>query len=111
MFIGVMLVVIPIVFITPFLKQLFGKTSAANWHETLLFAASVAVGLTPGTLKPGRKLTAAEMLPMIVNANLSRGALAMHKEKCIVKRLESIINLGSIDVLCTGEAAYIAVSC
>ncbi|MGC1404224.1 MAG: magnesium-translocating P-type ATPase, partial [Thermodesulfobacteriota bacterium] len=62
-----------------------------NWLEALLFALSVAVGLTP------------EMLPMIVTVNLAKGALAMAKRKVIVKRLPSIQNFGAIDVLCTDK--------
>lgn len=62
-----------------------------EWAEALLFALSVAVGLTP------------EMLPMIVTVNLSKGALAMSKKKVIVKRLNSIQNFGAIDILCTDK--------
>ena len=62
-----------------------------NWPEALLFALSVAVGLTP------------EMLPMIVAVNLSKGAMAMSKKKVIVKRLNSIQNFGAIDILCTDK--------
>jgi len=62
-----------------------------SWPEAFLFGLSVAVGLTP------------EMLPMIVNSTLARGALLMSKKKCIVKNLDSIINLGGMDVLCTDK--------
>ncbi len=62
-----------------------------DWTEALLFALSVAVGLTP------------EMLPMIVTVNLSKGAMAMSKKKVIVKRLNSIQNFGAIDILCTDK--------
>ncbi len=62
-----------------------------NWLEALLFALSIAVGLTP------------EMLPMIVTVNLAKGALTMARKKVIVKRLPSIQNLGAIDVLCTDK--------
>ncbi|KAF9958430.1 hypothetical protein BGZ72_000349, partial [Mortierella alpina] len=62
-----------------------------DWRASVLFALSVAVGLTP------------EMLPMIVNSNLARGAYLMSKKRCIVKNLDSIINLGSMDVLCTDK--------
>ena len=62
-----------------------------DWLEALLFGLSVAVGLTP------------EMLPMIVTVNLAKGALAMAKEKVIVKRLPSIQNFGAIDILCTDK--------
>jgi P-type Mg2+ transporter len=62
-----------------------------DWLEALLFALSIAVGLTP------------EMLPMIVTVNLAKGALAMSRKKVIVKRLPSIQNFGAIDVLCTDK--------
>jgi P-type Mg2+ transporter len=62
-----------------------------SWAEALLFALSVAVGLTP------------EMLPMIVTVNLSKGAIAMSRKKVIVKRLNSIQNFGAIDILCTDK--------
>jgi len=62
-----------------------------NWFDALLFAISVAVGLTP------------EMLPMIVTANLAKGALNMSKRKVIVKRLNAIQNIGAMDILCTDK--------
>jgi Mg2+-importing ATPase len=58
------------------------------WLESFLFAVALAVGLTP------------ELLPMVVSVTLARGAMRMAKKKVIVKRLESIHNLGSMDVLC-----------
>ncbi len=57
----------------------------------LLFAVALAVGLTP------------ELLPMIITINLSRGAMAMSKKGVIVKRLASIENFGSMNVLCTDK--------
>ena len=65
--------------------------SKGNWGEAFFFALSVAVGLTP------------EMLPMIVTANLSRGAIAMARQKVIVKNLDAIQNFGAMDVLCTDK--------
>ena len=61
------------------------------WLESFLFAVALAVGLTP------------ELLPMVVSVTLSRGALRMAANKVIVKRLASIHNLGSMDVLCTDK--------
>jgi len=61
------------------------------WLDSFLFAVALAVGLTP------------ELLPMIVSVTLARGAMRMAKKKVIVKRLESIHNLGSMDVLCTDK--------
>ena len=79
-----MAVMVPVVF----LIQGFGKH---DWAEAFLFALSVAVGLTP------------EMLPLIVTANLAKGAIAMSKRKVVVKRLNAIQNFGAMDVLCTDK--------
>ena len=79
-----MAVMVPIVF-------LINGLDKHNWTEAFLFALSVAVGLTP------------EMLPLIVTANLSKGALAMSRRKVVVKRLNAIQNFGAMDVLCTDK--------
>lgn len=63
--------------------------------EALLFSLAVAVGLTP------------EMLPMLVAINLSKGAIAMSKKQVIIKRLNSIQNLGAMDVICTDKTGTI----
>lgn len=62
-----------------------------DWTQSFFFALSVAVGLTP------------EMLPMIVTANLARGAVNMSRKKVIVKRLPSIQDLGAMNVLCSDK--------
>ena len=62
-----------------------------DWLDAFIFAISVAVGLTP------------EMLPMIVTANLSKGAVAMSKKKTIVKDLNAIQNFGAMNILCTDK--------
>ena len=59
--------------------------------DSLLFAVAVSVGITP------------ELLPMIITINLSFGARHMAGHKVIVKRLQSIQNLGSMDILCTDK--------
>jgi Mg2+-importing ATPase len=79
-----MLAMVPVVF---FINGL----SKGQWIDAFFFAVAVAVGLTP------------EMLPMIVNANLARGALALARRKIIVKQLNAIQNLGAMDVLCTDK--------
>ena len=79
-----MLVMVPLVFlINGFTKH--------DWLEALLFGISIAVGLTP------------EMLPMIVTANLAKGAVNMAKRKVVVKRLNAIQNIGAMDILCTDK--------
>ncbi len=62
-----------------------------DWTEAVLFALSVAVGLTP------------EMLPMIVTSTLAKGAVVMSRRKVIVKRLDAIQNFGAMNVLCTDK--------
>ncbi|MFS2201627.1 magnesium-translocating P-type ATPase [Pseudomonas sp. Pseusp3] len=62
-----------------------------DWTEALLFALSIAVGLTP------------EMLPMIVTSTLAKGAVFLSRKKVIVKRLDAIQNFGAMDVLCTDK--------
>jgi Mg2+-importing ATPase len=56
-----------------------------DWTNAFLFGLTVAVGLTP------------EMLPMIVNVTLTRGTILIFIKKCIVKNLDSIINMGGMD--------------
>ncbi|WP_286485263.1 magnesium-translocating P-type ATPase [Chryseobacterium indologenes] len=79
-----MLVMTPIIF-------LINGVVKGDWMQALLFAIAVAVGLTP------------EMLPMIVTANLAKGAVNMSKKKVIVKRLNAIQNIGAMDILCTDK--------
>ena len=59
--------------------------------ESLLFAVALAVGLSP------------ELLPAIISMTLSTGARAMSKRGVIVRRLDAIENLGSMDILCTDK--------
>ena len=59
--------------------------------DSLLFSVALAVGLTP------------QLLPAIISINLSKGAQSMAAHGVIVRRLESIENFGSMDVLCTDK--------
>ncbi|MFQ1042196.1 magnesium-translocating P-type ATPase [Gilliamella sp. CG16] len=79
-----MLIMVPIVFV-------INGISKGDWGDAALFALAVAVGLTP------------EMLPMIVSANLAKGAVGMAKRKVVVKRLNAIQNFGAMDILCTDK--------
>ncbi len=56
--------------------------------DSFLFSLALAVGLTP------------QLLPAIISINLAHGARRMAQSKVIVKRLASIENFGSMDVLC-----------
>ena len=79
-----MLALVPVVFV-------INGLSRGDWQEAFFFGLAVAVGLTP------------EMLPLVVTANLARGAMAMAKQKVIVKRLTAIQHLGTMDLLCTDK--------
>ncbi|HWJ83631.1 MAG TPA: magnesium-translocating P-type ATPase [Nocardioides sp.] len=59
--------------------------------EALLFSLALAVGVTP------------QMLPAIVAVSLSAGARRLARQKVIVRRLDAIEDLGSMDVLCTDK--------
>lgn len=85
-----MLVMVPLVF-------LINGLTKGDWLQALLFGISVAVGLTP------------EMLPMIVTANLAKGAKSMSKRKVIVKRLNAIQNIGAMDILCTDKTGTLTI--
>ncbi|MDH6680414.1 Mg2+-importing ATPase [Rhodococcus sp. LBL1] len=83
MLIRFMTIMVPAVFVINGLTK--------NWTEALLFGVAVAVGLTP------------EMLPLVVTANLAKGAVSMSRHKVIIKQLNSIQNFGAMDVLCTDK--------
>lgn len=79
-----MAVMVPVVFfITGFTK--------GNWLDALMFALSVAVGLTP------------EMLPVVVTSNLAKGAARMVRSKVVVKKLSAIQDFGAMNTLCTDK--------
>jgi Mg2+-importing ATPase len=59
--------------------------------ETLLFSVALAVGLSP------------ELLPAILSVSLARGAQMMARHGVIVRRLNAIENLGSMNILCTDK--------
>ena len=79
-----MLVILPVILlINGVLKQ--------DWLHALLFAISIAVGLTP------------EMLPVIMTSTLAKGAVAMSKQNVIVRTLGAIQTFGEMDILCTDK--------
>lgn len=59
--------------------------------DSFLFSLALAVGLTP------------QLLPAIISINLAHGARRMARRKVIVKRLDSIEDFGSMDVLCSDK--------
>ncbi len=79
-----MLVMAPLVF-------LINGVLKGNWVEAFTFGLSVAVGLAP------------EMLPVLVTANLAKGAIAMSDKKVIVKNIDAIQDFGSMNILCTDK--------
>ena len=78
------IVMVPIILIINLLNK--GKPI-----ESLIFAITIAVGLTP------------EMFPVIMTSTLAKGAIDMSKEKTIVKRLSAIQTFGEMNVLCTDK--------
>ncbi|XP_073103461.1 uncharacterized protein [Elaeis guineensis] len=73
----IMVVVVPVIVLSDYYKT-------HNLSESIIFGISVAVALTP------------QMLPLIVNTNLAKGAIAMARGRCIVKSLSAIQNMGAI---------------
>jgi len=59
--------------------------------EAFLFSLALAVGLTP------------QLLPAIISINLAHGAKRMAQKKVIVKRLASIENFGSMNIICSDK--------
>ena len=59
--------------------------------ESFLFSLALAVGLTP------------QLLPAIISINLAHGAKKMANKKVIVKRLASIENFGSMNIICSDK--------
>lgn len=82
--VNMMLIMVPVVFlINGFTKN--------DWPTALLFAVSIAVGLTP------------EMLPVVMSSTLAKGAVSMSKHEVIVRTLGAIQTFGEMDVLCTDK--------
>lgn len=65
--------------------------------DSLLFAVALAVGISP------------ELLPAIISVTLSAGARAMSRRGVIVRRLDAIENLGSMDILCTDKTGTLTI--
>jgi len=66
-----------------------------NAIEILIFAVALAVSAIP------------ESLPAIVTFSLSKGAYNLAKNKVVVKRLSSVEDIGSIEILCTDKTGTI----
>lgn len=79
-----MLVMVPVIFFANLVTK-------GSFIDSLLFAITIAVGLTP------------EMLPVIMTSTLAKGAVEMSKKETIVKRLGAIQTFGEMDVLCTDK--------
>ena len=79
-----MAILVPVVFVACGLTK-------GDWLSAFLFALSVAVGLTP------------EMLPMVINACLTKGSAAMGRKETVVKNINAMQSFGSMDVLCVDK--------
>lgn len=82
------LIVVTLVFV--FLANIIIKQEP-DPIELLIFSIALAVSVIP------------EALPVVTTVSLSRGALRLAKSKVIVKRLSSIEDLGSMEILCTDK--------
>ena len=79
-----MIVMVPIILI-------INLCTKNDWWSSLIFAITIAVGLTP------------EMLPVIMTSTMAKGAVDMSKKKTIVKRLSAIQTFGEMNILCTDK--------
>ena len=79
-----MVVLLPIILV-------INLCTKSDWWSSLIFAITIAVGLTP------------EMLPVIMTSTLAKGAVEMSKKKTIVKRLSAIQTFGEMNILCTDK--------
>ncbi|KAG2720149.1 hypothetical protein I3843_02G016300 [Carya illinoinensis] len=89
--IAVMLVVVTIIVLIDYF-------TSYNLSESVLFGISVASALTP------------QMLPLIVNISLAKGALSMARERCIVKSVTAIRYMGSMDILCIDKTGTLTMN-
>ncbi len=94
-----MLIMRTVVFLVLFVFVVNAGIKHASVIDSLLFAIALAVGLTP------------EFLPMIMSVTLSAGAVRMARHKVIVKRLSSIENFGSMNVLCSDKTGTLTEGC
>ena len=67
----------------------------ADLPELLIFAVALAVSVIP------------EALPLVLTFTLSRGAMELARRGAIVKRLTSVQDLGSVNLLCTDKTGTI----
>ena len=79
-----MVVMLPIILV-------INLSTKNNIWASIIFAITIAVGLTP------------EMLPVIMTSTLAKGAVEMSKKKTIVKRLNAIQTFGQMNILCTDK--------
>ncbi|XVE86833.1 hypothetical protein DITRI_Ditri18aG0066700 [Diplodiscus trichospermus] len=89
--VGVMLLVVTIMILVEYF-------TFYDLSESALFGISVACALTP------------QMLPLIINTSLAKGALAMAKERCIVKSSSAIRDMGSMDILCIDKTGTLTMN-
>lgn len=72
-------------------KLIINLLTKNDWWASLVFAITIAVGLTP------------EMLPVIMTTTMDKGAVDMSKKKTIVKRISAIQTFGQMNILCTDK--------
>lgn len=83
------LVLLSLVFVL--FVNVFIKTEQVSLINMLFFIAALSITAIPSAL------------PIVITFCLTKGAMALHKHKIIVKRLSAIEDLGGIDVFCTDK--------
>ncbi|KAL3524859.1 hypothetical protein ACH5RR_013231 [Cinchona calisaya] len=81
-------ILIGIILIVATIIILIDYYTSKDPSKSILFGISVASALTP------------QMLPLIINTSLAKGALSMARDRCIVKSLTAIRDMGSMDIIC-----------
>ncbi|XP_052194965.1 uncharacterized protein LOC127803019 isoform X2 [Diospyros lotus] len=89
---------ITVMLIASIIMVLADYVTSHNLSESIIFGISVASALTP------------QMLPLIVNTSLAKGALAMARDRCILKSLTAIRDMGSMDILCIDKTGTLTMN-
>lgn len=87
----VVLVLVLISLVLILFINLFIKTEHVSLINMLFFAAALSITAIPSAL------------PIVITFCLTRGAMALHKHKIVVKRLSAIEDLGGINVFCADK--------
>ncbi|XP_047327282.1 magnesium-transporting ATPase, P-type 1-like isoform X1 [Impatiens glandulifera] len=91
-------VLVSVMLVVASIMILLDYITSRDVSQSILFGISVASALTP------------QMLPLVVNTSLAKGAVAMAKDRCIVKSLTAIRDMGSMDILCIDKTGTLTMN-